>query len=259
MKRKYIIGVGLVIAIIATVSIGIIVNKNNTDLNNITANNDVADENEDGFETYTYITDEMLENSETSTMYAELKSEFTPEIMFNESDAIALVTITTIDGASMEYSAYGMTYGTMVVDNIIYGNIEVNENGLVGFFKPGGLVSIADYDAHDNQAAVEKRDYLREQAGIEIDKENSYMNLKVENDVELEVGKTYLAYLHFRDKYGKYEIVGLRNGLREVNVAQQTRVKTQSLDLNNIQIKNNVTGEWEDLDQYIQENIEVYE
>ena len=60
MKRKYIIGVGLAMAIIATVSIGIIVNKNNTDLNNITANNDVADENEDGFETYTYITDEML-------------------------------------------------------------------------------------------------------------------------------------------------------------------------------------------------------
>lgn len=199
MKKKYIISAVVVTIIIATVSIGLIVSKNNSKPNNIIANNEIASDDE-GFNTYTYITDEMLSNSETSTMYPELKSEYTPEYIFNNSDAIALVTITTIDGASMEYSLYGMTYGTMVVNNIIYGDIKVNENGLAEFLKPGGIVTVANYDAYDNQAAVEKRDYLREQAGIKIDKENSYMNLKVENDIDIEVGKTYLAYLNYIEK-----------------------------------------------------------
>lgn len=257
MKKKYIIGLGLVLIVIITASIGIIVNKNNTYSDNISTNNNIVYENEEGLETYTYITDEMINNSEKYVMYPELISEFTPDIMFNESDVIALVTITTIDGASMEYSAYGMTYGTMIVDNVIYGTFQ-NSNELIEYFKPGGFVTVADYDTHDFPDSVEKRDRIREEAGIVIDKNNTYINMQIEGDIEIEVGKTYLVYLHYMEKYDKYEIVGLRNGLREVNIPKQTIVKTQSLDLNNLQIKNNITEEWEDLDQYVQENIEVY-
>lgn len=212
---------------------------------------------EDGFKIHSYITNDMINNSEKYVMYPELISEFTPDIMFNESDAIALVTITTIDGASMEYSLYGMTYGTMIIDNVIYGDLK-SSNELISYLKPGGFVTIADYDAHDNPDSVEKRDRIREEAGVVIDKNNTYIKMQIEGDVEIEAGKTYLAYLHYIEKYAKYEIIGLRNGLREVNIPKQTRVKTQCLDLNRIEIKNNVTGEWEDLDQYIQENIEVY-
>lgn len=251
MKKKIIVCAGVALIAIASVSIGVKLRKNNVDILKDDINI-VAQDN--SYNTYTYITEDMINNSEKSTMYAELKSEYTPDSMLEVSDAVALVTIVSEDGASMEYSAFGMTYGTMVVNDVLYGNI--NSNGLVEFLKPGGYITMSDYDAHDIPASVEKRDYLREQAGIEIDKENTYIKLQVEDDVELEVGKTYLAYLHYREKYGKYEIVGLRNGLREVNVAQQTRVKTQSLDLNNLQIKNNVTGEWESLNEYVKVNIE---
>lgn len=251
MKKKIIVGAGVALIAIASVSIGVKLSKNNVDIpkNDI---NIVAQDN--SYNTYTYITEDMINNSDKSTMYAELNSEYTPDNMLEVSDAVALVTIVSEDGASMKYSAFGMTYGTMVVNDVLYGNI--NSNGLVEFLKPGGYITMSDYDAHDIPASVEKRDYLRKQAGIEIDKENTYINLQVEDDVELEVGKTYLAYLHYRENYGKYEIVGLRNGLREVNVAQTTRVRVQQLNKDSLKIKNNKTGEWESLNEYVKVNIE---
>ncbi len=188
-------------------------------------------------------------------MYAELASEFTPTNMLKDTDAVALVTIVSKDGASMKYSAYGMTYGTMVIDNILYGNLVKNES-LIEYLKPGGYVSVADYDAHDTPASVEKRDYLRKQAGIEIDKENTYYNLQVEDDAEIEAGKTYLAYLHYRESANKYEIIGLRVGLREVNVSQKSRVKAQEFNTDDLKIKNNKTGEWESLNEYVKLNLQ---
>jgi len=191
----------------------------------------------------------MRENSDESTMYAELASEYTPSSMLNVSDIIALVTVVSIDGASMDYSTFGMTYGRMLVDYVIVGNI--NTDDLIEYLKPGGYVTVADYDAHDIPASVAKRDYLRQQSGIVIDKENTYINLKVEDDIEIEAGKTYLAYLHYREKDGKYEIVGLRNGLREVNVSKVSSVTIQKYSIDELKIKNNVTGEWESLNTYI--------
>lgn len=251
MKKRLIIGSVIALVAIASVSIGIKMSKTDT---NIPGNDINITSQDNSFATYSYITEEMINESDKSTMHAELNSEYTPDSMLEVSDAVALVTIVSQDGASMEYSAYGMTYGTMVVNDVLYGNIISND--LIGYLKPGGFITVADYDAHDVPAAVEKRDYLRNQAGIEIDKENTYINLQVEDDTEIEVGKTYLAYLHYRESYGKYEIVGLRNGLREVNISQKSRVRAQNLNIDSLKIKNNQTGEWESLSQYVKDNIE---
>lgn len=255
MKKKMFIGIGLALTIIALVSIGIIMNKSGDLIENKDTQIKIAQNDSDvHYDAYTYITEEMKENSDESTMYAELASEYTPSSMLNVSDTVALVTVVSLDGASMDYSTFGMTYGKILVNDVIVGDINTNE--IIEYLKPGGYVTVADYDAHDIPASVAKRDYLRQQAGIEIDKENTYINLKVEDDIEIEAGKTYLAYLHYRENDGKYEIVGLRNGLREVNVSQVSSITIQEYSIDELQIKNNVTGEWESLDEYVKLNIE---
>ena len=201
------------------------------------------------YDTYTYITDEMLNNSMNSTKMTLQMHEYTPKYMKENSDVIAIVSIISKDGASMEYSTFGMTYGKMLINNVILG--EVKQKEIIEYLKPGGIISVKDYDEHDNKAAVEKRDYLNEKAGIVIDKENTYFNIKLEDDIEIEEGKTYLVYLHYIEKYDKYEIIGLGNGLREVNIEKQERIKEQEININELKIKNNRTQEWESLKDYI--------
>ena len=211
----------------------------------------------DSYEVYSYITDDVLKNSSESETTALFRTSYTPEYMIENSDVIALVTIITIDGASTEYSSmFGMTYGSMMINNTIFGN-DIKEQ-VEEYIKPGGRISLEDWEKAQPQAANEKREYLRQQSGSEIDKQNTYLNIVLGNDIELEAGKTYLAYLNYSDTFQKYEIIGLGNGLREINIEKKTSVTYQNYDINSLKIKNNDTKEWEDLDTYIQENIEAY-
>lgn len=209
--------------------------------------NDITSENY--YNTYTYVTEAMINNCTDLTKISLQIHEYTPKFMKENSDAIAIVSIISKDGASMEYSTFGMTYGKMLINNVILG--EVKQKEIIEYLKPGGIISVKDYDEHDNKAAVEKRDYLNEKAGKVIDKENTYFNIKLEDDIEIEEGKTYLAYLHYIEKYDKYEIIGLGNGLREVNIEKQERIKEQEININELKIKNNRTQEWESLKDYI--------
>ena len=81
------------------------------------------------------------------------------------------------------------------------------------------------------------------------------MKVLIDNDIYLEAGKTYLAYLNYSNSFQKYEIIGLGNGLREVNTEQKSRISVQNFDISSLKIKNNNTDEWEALNNYIQENI----
>ena len=245
MKNKtLIIMTAFLLFIVSLTFILITYNRNNASTEK---ENEIIFENY--YDTYTYITDEMLNNSMNSTKMTLQMHEYTPKYMKENSDVIAIVSIISKDGASMEYSTFGMTYGKMLVNYVIYG--EINTKVVLDYLKPGGIISVKDYDEHDNKAAVEKRDYLNEKAGKVIDKENTYFNIKLEDDIEIEEGKTYLAYLHYIEKYDKYEIIGLGNGLREVNIEKQERIKEQEININELKIKNNRTQEWESLKDYI--------
>ena len=70
------------------------------------------------------------------------------------------------------------------------------------------------------------------------------------------VGKTYLAYLTYNEFFNAYEIIGLGNGLREINVEKQKDfVKLEQYNIDDLKIKNNNTQEWEELNMYISKNI----
>lgn len=55
----------------------------------------------------------------------------------------------------------------------------------------------------------------------------------------------------------KYEIIGLGNGLREIDIPQEAKsVSVTSMSINERKVKNNTTGEWENLNSYIEKNIQ---
>lgn len=251
MKKRVSLICSLTCAIMLLMVLSIIFKKYNSQ-NNIIVESNLKEENKE-YNTYSYITDDILKKSKNVGIMVELNQEYTPEYMLKKSDIVALVTIVSIDGASMDYSVFGRTFGKMLVNNVFWGDI--SEGSLVEYLKPGGTVTIEEYDKYDIPEAVKKRDYLYQQSGTAIDKENSYLTIKIEDDIIIEQGKTYLAYLKYKEKYNKYEIVGLQNGLREVNIEQKSRVMSQDYNVNKLKIKNNNTGEWEALDNYIQENV----
>ena len=58
--------------------------------------------------------------------------------------------------------------------------------------------------------------------GINTPLSEEYANLRVNKDINIEEGKTYLAYLTYNEKNKGYEIIGLEIGLREVQIPQET-------------------------------------
>ena len=95
----------------------------------------------------------------------------------------------------------------------------------------------------EDKAAVEKRDYLNEKAGIVIDKENTYFNIKLEDDIEIEEGKTYLCTIWSMDDPDMLFLGSFAFDCREVDEA--------TLDTEDIMILNNETEEWEALSDFL--------
>ena len=246
----------LIIAIVLSVGLFTIINNKITFKNNGNDNQVIIDEFALKSNTYTYITDSMRKNASVignSSTTAQMENKYTSEYMLEKSNIVALVTIRTIEGANREYNMTTMTYGKMLVNNVILGDIKSGDE--IGYLKPGGFITIADYDKYDNDEAVQKRDKLREEMGINIDKTKEYYHIQLTGDIEIEVGKTYLAYLHYDEKNKKYEMIGLGDGLREVNVEQKEVVTPKEYNLDELKILNNNTNEWESLIDYIENNI----
>lgn len=97
------------------------------------------------------------------------------------------------------------------------------------------------------QASIDKRNYLRQQSNAK--ESDGYINICLSDDIEIHEGYTYLINLKKLDD--RYEIVGLGQGLREVNINYTSRVSCNVLDTNTLKIKNNKTNEFESLQLYI--------
>ena len=155
----------------------------------------------------------------------------------------------TLDGADPNGSLVGMTNGTMLVNNVLKGENSVNGQ-VISYSKPGGMMKMSEWEKTQPEAANLKRQYLREKNNVDVDLDKTYVNLAISGDIEIEAGKSYLVYL--KKNLDKYEIIGLGNGLRELNVTQAiSKVSLQSFDINTLKIKNNETGEFESLKDYM--------
>ena len=184
---------------------------------------------------YSY-TDEISPNQiQDLDVNAELIHEYTPEYMKSVSDSIIIGTIDSIDSSDMKYnSVVGYTYGTLTVQNVLYGNLSVGEK--IEYAKPGGIIEYSEWNEAQPEEDQNKRAYLLNQHNEESPQ---YVDILVENDIHIEAGKTYLIYLKHSNDMNKYEVTGLGNGLREV--VGISRDNTDFTNLDNLKIKNNNT------------------
>lgn len=240
MQRKFI-----VISIIAVLVLGIttatvIALKN--DSNTVETKAEVST-----LKTYSYITEEMLENTQSLETDLCLVEEYEPNKLQKDADAIVIATVVSIDKATANEGLFGMTKGKIVVKNSLYGKLK--EGQVVEYAKNGGIFSMSEWEKTQPDAANQKRAYLRKQAGVEMDLDNTYISVELSDDVEISEGTTYLMYLK---KYqDSYEIIGLDVGLREVDMPKVNEVTTQKIETTDLKIKNNKTGEFESLENYI--------
>ena len=201
----------------------------------------------------TYVTEEIKNKAEYSGGILCLEYEYTPKKMYELSTDIAIVKVISLD--YMDPTGFlGKTFGKILINSSLSGNLKQGE--VITYVEPGGYANMEEWDKLQPEAAREKRRYLREQAGLSTDYSNEWMYITADIDVEIEAGKTYLAYLAYNEKLECYEIIGLENGLREVNIPQEKEsVSVTELNFEELKIKNNVTEEYENLNEYIVNNI----
>ena len=198
--------------------------------------------------TSTYVTDEMKNNAINPSLII-CGIEYKPEVLNEYATDIALVTIKSLDKADMDFFAFVPgTYGNFVVEDTIVGNIEKGKE--YQYVKPGGYVTEEEFEKNDDPEAIAKRKQLRKNSKEKINAEQ-YYNVLLDGDIEIEAGKTYLAYFTYHENKDIYEIIGLGNGLREV--------EEDVSNGNIIKIKDNSTGSFESLEEHIENSIKPYQ
>lgn len=205
-------------------------------------------------ETSSYVTDKMKQNSISSEMIA-TTIEYTPKVMYDYASDIALVTIISLDSCDMDFFEFvPSTYGKLIVQSTIKGNLADKKE--LQYVKPGGYISAKEFEKYDEEEAVEKREHLRGN----MKNDDTYYHVLLDDDIQIEEGKTYLAYFTYHKDKNVYEIIGLGNGLRETNISKEIGLsKSTPIHMNDVQIKNNHDGQYQSLQNYINTAIIPYQ
>lgn len=246
MKKKMIIGAFLIMCLI---SAGFIINyskSNNTLKNNI---------EEIFYDTHNYLSDEIRSSAEQTIPSASFVNDNSPSTMLDGSDAVAIISIISVDGVNNKINpAVGASYGKLVINNVLYGDLTSGDT--IEYIKSGAIMSMAEWEEAQPEDARRKREEIRKEAGIDDSYlTETYGQFHYANDPIVEEGKTYLAYLKYNKSVEKYEIIGRENGLRELNIKKQEKVSSKSYEMQNYTIKNNITKEYESLNNYVNKNV----
>lgn len=209
----------------------------------------------DEHEIYSFISEQQKSKAEESIVFAHMKSQITPKELKENADNIAIVRIISLDSSSAEFdSIVGNTYGKMIINTNLKGNL-VNGD-VVEYASTGGYLTIAEWEKYQPTVANEKRDYLRAENGIEVNKETEYIHLQLRNCIDVEEGCSYLAYFTYNESMQKYKIIGLQTGLMKLNIPKENNtISLMNSDYNNVEVFNNNTQKYENLQEYINKNI----
>ena len=197
------------------------------------------------YPTSTFISDEIRKNSELNELMRCTLSRDEKDLKKAATD-IAIIKVISIDYSDMNFfDAAPTTYGKFLVDKTVHGTIK--ENNIYTYAKDGGFIPINEYEQirnpeFDNETTQE---YSKK-------RENRYYNATFEPTMEIEAGKCYLALMkHYKDK-NLYAFLDMGDGLREIDLPAQNKVKHEAYDLNKLNVRNNVTGEMESLKSVIE-------
>ena len=199
------------------------------------------------YEVTSYITQDVIDNMQDCSVDLCLEEGYTPENLKEQADDIVIGSVISLDEGDPEVGLFGVTTGKLLINETLRGDLQKGQ--VIEYKKNGGVMKMAEWEDTQPVNANLKRAYLRNQAGVDIDLENTYINILISDDIEIEEGYTYLIYL--KENNGKYEIIGLDIGLRKINVNYASKLRAQNYDMSTLQVMNNETGEFESLQEYI--------
>lgn len=197
------------------------------------------------YPTSTFISDEIRKNSELNELMRCTLSRDEKDLKKAATD-IAIIKVISIDYSDMNFfDAAPTTYGKFLVDKTVHGTIK--ENNIYTYATEGGFIPINEYvQIRNPEFYNETTEEYRKK------RENRYYNATFEPTMEIEAGKCYLALMkHYKDK-DLYAFLDMGDGLREIDLPAQNKVKHESYDLNKLNVRNNVTGEMESLKSVIE-------
>ena len=116
------------------------------------------------------------------------------------------------------------------------------------------MITQAQYDKLQPASSLEKAAALREQNGFDEDLSELFIDTLIEGDVPIEAGKTYLMILQYDEANDLYRVIDYMYGLREASLPRREvlPLELSEADLYGLQIMNNVTGEFESYDEYLE-------
>ncbi len=186
-----------------------------------------------------FISDDTVPDSddiEVIESYASIIGDITdPDEVFENATYVAVITVLSVDGCSNVDQrngayVYPYTYGKASIHQVYKG--EVLEGQEITFVRMGGTIGWEDYLSSLSENERQKAERLSK------DNHPSYVKEVFADDIDIEAGKTYLAYMDNEDvsMEGAYAIIGWQGGLREIVDGK---------------VKNNFTGEYQELDDII--------
>lgn len=167
-----------------------------------------------------------------------------PFFGYNKLPVVALVRIDTIDGGRnyspiFDQYVYPQTIGKMTVINVYKGDVSPGQ--VLNYSRLGGIVS---YDDYWNGLNPEQRDKITHLNNGKKPSDKKYVQKKFSEDIDIEVGKKYVAFLlpqDYKDGSGKeYFIDGAQHGLREVKGSG-----------NEATVFNNDTKQWDNINKIV--------
>lgn len=170
-----------------------------------------------------------------------------PSLIKDNSTHVFIAKVKSIDSATCSpygpssYQSIPFTIGKLEIIQNLVGETE----DIINFSRVGGTVSLEEYDRNASPETLEKRQFLRNQSN---ETPKNYIHAVFKDDIDLEAGQTYIFYALYVTENNEYAIQGFQYGTREIDNFQANTRSSQS----DATILNNVTGEKESLDDYLQ-------
>lgn len=246
----------IVVIVIITGSIYNTNIKNNINIDKLNVE-EAQKEDKIKYKVSSYITPEIKESAIKQVPIICWAYGFDPEYLYNECDNIAIIRTISIDEMTTKPIAYGMTYGKALINNVIYGDLK--EEDIITFSKTGGIIDLETLEGNNQKYAIPE--------GKENTPKNEiYFNIVLEDDYNIEEGKTYLVYLKYIEKLASYQIIGIGRGIRELDIPQEKEyIEKIDIDFSNTKIiKNDNVNEVRDISfnnvqEYIDKYIKIYQ
>ena len=186
-----------------------------------------------------FVSDTIVPDSddiEVIESYASILGDITdPDEVFENASHVAVITILSVDGSSnidQRNGAYiyPYTYGAASIQHVYKGELEEGQE--ITYVRMGGTIGWEDYLKSLSENERQKVESLSK------DNHPSYVKEVFAHDIDIEAGKTYLAYMDNEDvsMEGAYAIIGSQGGLREIVDGK---------------VKNNFTGEYQEISDIV--------